>query len=52
MKIIVNAVKPRNPLVALARLCRSGSHRPGPSAARQRASRLLKRELEHIEHSP
>lgn len=46
MKITVTAHKPRNPLVAHAQF------RPGGSASRQQASRLLQRELERLKHSP
>lgn len=52
MKITVHALKPRNPLVAMARLRRSGSHQPSSRAQRQQAGRMLKRELEHMKHSP
>jgi len=52
MKIILNAVKPRNPLVALTRFRRSGSHQAGARTRRQEAGRSLKRELDRMNHSP
>ncbi len=52
MKITVTAQKPRNPIVAHARFRRAGSHRPGGSASRQEASRMLQRELERLKRSP
>ena len=52
MKIIVHAMKPRNPLVAHARFRRSGSHQQSARSLRQQAGRSLKRELEHMKHSP
>ncbi|CAN5263822.1 hypothetical protein BH11PSE9_BH11PSE9_36510 [soil metagenome] len=52
MKITVNTLKPRNPLVALARLRRAGSHQTGGRAMRQQASRLLQRELDHMKQPP
>ena len=52
MKITVNALKPRNPLVALARLRHAGSHRLATRAQRQQAGRSLQRELERMNHSP
>jgi hypothetical protein len=53
MKITVNTLKPRNPLVAPARLRRAGSHRSGVPVERQCADRSLRRELEQMkQHSP
>ncbi|MFT3664176.1 hypothetical protein [Piscinibacter sp.] len=52
MKITVPTAKPRNPLVALARLRRAGSHRTGSRAMRQEAQRALQRELTRMTHSP
>ncbi len=52
MKITVNTRKPRNPLVALARFRRAGSHQSTARANRQQAARSLQRELERSKHSP
>ena len=52
MKITVTPPKPRNPLVALARLRRAGSHRPDGSSRRQQADHALQRELDRMKHSP
>lgn len=52
MKITVNTLKPRNPLVALARLRSAGSHRSGGRAMRQQGRRSLQRELDHMKQSP
>jgi hypothetical protein len=60
MKITVNTPKPRNPLVALARRRRAGSHRTERSGQRQQASRDLRREIhralagdtDRMKHSP
>ena len=48
MKLIVKTSKPRNPLVALARLRKAGSHRIGSGAQRRQAEHALKRELDHL----
>ena len=45
MKITLIAPKPRNPLVALARFRRAGSHRVGDRTQRQQGRRALQREL-------
>ena len=52
MKITLNARKPRNPMVALARFRRAGSHQSATRAHRQQAARSLQRELERMNHSP
>ena len=52
MKITVNTRKPRNPLVALARFRRAGSHQIAARGSRQQAARSLQRELERMNHSP
>jgi hypothetical protein len=53
MKIIVTALKPRNPLIAHAQFRRAGSHRPGGRSMRQQGGRALQRELVHMkQHSP
>jgi hypothetical protein len=53
MKITVDTRKPRNPLIALARCRRAGSHRPGGRSQRQQAGRSLQRELSQMkQHSP
>ncbi|MEO6410280.1 MAG: hypothetical protein ABIO45_16220 [Burkholderiaceae bacterium] len=44
--------KPRNPLVAAARMRRAGSHRNSGRSIRQGARRALARELEAMSHSP
>lgn len=48
MKLIVKSPKPRNPLVALARVRKAGSHHGGHRAHRREAERALKRELERL----
>ena len=50
MKITLDALKPRNPLVAAARQRLAGSHRRSASAERQRARSALHRELQHERH--
>ena len=53
MKITVNTLKPRNPLVAPAHFRRAGEHRPRGSSMRQQAGRALRRELDQFkQHSP
>ncbi len=44
--------KPRNPLVAAARMRRAGSHCAAGRAVRQGARRALQRELETMSRSP
>lgn len=48
MKIQINARKPRNPLVAQARMRVAGAHGPSASAARFQAQRSLQRELGNL----
>jgi hypothetical protein len=45
MKFQITARKPRNPLVAAARLRVAGAHGPSASASRLQARRSLQREL-------
>lgn len=53
MKITVNTLKPRNPLVAPAHFRRAGSHQPGGRAMRRQGRRMLRRELDQMkQHSP
>jgi len=52
MKITLKTLKPRNPLVALARFRRAGSHRPGSRPLRRDEQRALQRELDRMKHSP
>ena len=52
MKMTIKHTKPRNPFVAASLLRAAGSHRKCTSAARQRAGRELRRELQHLKHSP
>ena len=52
MKITIDTRKPRNPLVALARFRRAGSHQSTARANRQQAARSLQRELDRSTHSP
>ena len=47
MKITLSRLKPRNPLVAAARLRRAGAHRRSASAERQRARLALRHALIH-----
>ena len=52
MKLTVRTLKPRNPLVALARRRRAGSHRPDAGSQRQQSNRALKREVDRMKPSP
>lgn len=55
MKITFATPKPRNPLVASARMRHAGSHRPTGGAVRQRQQRTLRQELDQLDrrkHSP
>ncbi len=52
MKMTIKPIKPRNPFVAASLQRTAGSHRKCTSAARQRAGRELRRELQHLKHSP
>lgn len=49
MSFLIPASKPRNPLVALARKRRAGSHQSGRKTGRQCAQAALRRELSHAE---
>lgn len=48
MKITIATAKPRNRLVAAARMRRAGSHRSPTGAVRQQLDRHLRRELEQL----
>lgn len=50
MKIVTPTLRPRNPQVTPSHFRRAGSHRPGPHSQRQRAGRVLKRELTPLTH--
>jgi hypothetical protein len=52
MKMIIKTPKPRNPFVAASLRRAAGSHRQGHGALRQRQGRELRRELQHLKHSP
>jgi hypothetical protein len=52
MKIEINLPRPRNPLIALARFRRAGSHRPNDRSQRQRAAQALRRQLNEMKHIP
>jgi hypothetical protein len=52
MKITLKNLKPRNPLVAASMQRQAGSHRSSQAACRQQAARHLRREIEHLRHSP
>lgn len=52
MKTTIPASRPRNPLVAAARLRRAGAHRPTGGALRQQAGRELRRDLERSSEPP
>ena len=54
MNFTIQTCRPRNPLVALARARKAGSHRPSVKAARQTARDALRRELSRTSdlHSP
>jgi hypothetical protein len=52
MKIQLPTLKPRNPLVAAARLRRAGSHAPSTGSMRQRGRRAMQRELDQLKQSP
>jgi hypothetical protein len=43
----ISVLKPRNPLVAAARMRKAGAHRLGGGAIRQRERLAMQRELEH-----
>ncbi len=48
----LSALKPRNPLVAAARLRKAGVHRPGGGARRRQARQALRREIENLPRRP
>jgi len=52
MKITLNSLKPRNPLVASARFRKAGDHRMARGGQRQESTRALRRELDRMKHSP
>ena len=52
MKITLHQPKPRNPLVALARARRAGTHQANRAGQRRQANRALKRELDQMKQSP
>lgn len=55
MKFVIAATKPRNPLVAAARLRRAGSHQASRKAQRLHGRQALRRELLHVaaeQHGP
>ena len=52
MKIEINLPRPRNPLIAVARFRRAGSHRPNGRTERQRAAQALRRHLNEMKHIP
>ncbi|MEK8032058.1 hypothetical protein AACH06_14625 [Ideonella sp. DXS29W] len=55
MKVTITSAKPRNPLVAPARLRLAGRHDSQDKAHRQRGRNELRRELklaDHDRHSP
>jgi hypothetical protein len=52
MKTTLNHRPHRNPLVALARFRKAGSHRMLGGGQRQQAARALQREVERMKHSP
>ena len=48
-KLIVNASRPRNPLVAAARFRQAGQHGTGDGAERREGRQALKRELSMLD---
>jgi hypothetical protein len=52
MKIVVNTLKPRNPLVALARFRRAGSHADRRRSARRQVAREMRFEMKQMQNSP
>lgn len=53
MKLVITAPKPRNPMVASARLRRAGSHRTSTKAQRQTGRQALNQALnEAARHGP
>ena len=51
MKITVPSTKPRNPLVAAARMRQAGKHGPSRGGERQRQRHALRRQLQDL-HPP
>lgn len=51
MKITLNALKPRNPIVAPASFRRAGTHQRSAGGQRQQGGRTLRRELDQL-HRP
>ena len=52
MKIEINLPRPRNPLIAVARFRRAGSHRPNGRSERQGAAKALRRQLNEMKRIP
>ena len=52
MKMTLQLLRPRNPLVAVARFRRAGLHRPSGPSRRQHAASALRRELNAMKHIP
>ena len=52
MKIQTTPPRRRNPLIALARFRRAGSHRPSGRTERQCAAQALRRQLNETQHIP
>ena len=52
MKIAVKLPRPRNPLTAVARFRRAGSHRPNGRTERQCAAQALRHQLNEMKHIP
>ena len=52
MKIETTLPRRRNPLNALARFRRAGSHRPNGRTERQCATQALRRQLNEMKHIP
>lgn len=52
MKIRIQTLKPRNPIVAPSRMRRAGRHETSASSFRQQARLALRRELDPLKRSP
>lgn len=52
MKLILQTVKPRNPLVAPSLRRKAGSHRRSGSGTRQQAAAALREEVLRLKPSP
>ncbi len=52
MKITLQPVRPRNPLVAAARLRKAGSHRRSTGAVRLRLARATAGEVRDMKNDP